>query len=81
MMNAPFWAGCAFALLGLYMLRFSVLNYRKALASQGWPTARGQMLEVTLWGRRNVEGEAKQVERLRLKFQYEVDGKPLAEQR
>jgi len=75
MMNAPFWAGCAFTLLGLYMLRFSVLNFRKALASEGWPTVRGELLEVTLWGRRNVKGEAKEVERLRLKYQYEVDGR------
>jgi hypothetical protein len=76
-MNLPFLVGLAFVAFGAWMLVHAVRSHRRARLSQQWPTAEGTLEEVFLWGRRNVDGEMKDVERLSVSYRYTVDGKAL----
>jgi hypothetical protein len=72
MLNAPFFVGIGFALFGVCLLRYALRNDQQALSSHSWPTVRGTLLEVDLWGRRNVGGAMTEAKHLNVKYEYEV---------
>ena len=73
-MNIAFCSGLIFTLFGLYMLRHAITQHRKAVASLKWPAIKGEMLEVHLWGKRNIGGEIKEVNNLVVEYSYEAGG-------
>ena len=77
-MNIAFLAGLGFLTFSLYMLNHALRNNKKALASRGWPSTEGHLREVTLWGSRNIGGQMKEVERLKVMYEYEIQGKLFA---
>ena len=74
-MNTSLIAGLGFAILGAYFLRHALHGYRKALASHNWPSARGELVEVRLWGTRRVNGEMRAAKNLSVQYEYEVNEK------
>ena len=72
--NTPAIIGMFCIAFCLWMLRFALKNLTQADASSRWPNVEGRMISVTLWGKRNVNGEHKDVEHLSVKYGYEVDG-------
>jgi len=73
-MNLALLAGLALALFGIYLLKHSVTSYRKALASQRWPSVNGRLTDILLWGPRNIDGEMKQAGKLNVTYQYAING-------
>ncbi|MBL1458310.1 MAG: DUF3592 domain-containing protein [Methylophaga sp.] len=73
-MNIALLAGLALTLLGIYLLKHSLSSYQKALASQRWPSVNGQLTDVLLWGSRNIGGEIKDVEKLNVEYNYQING-------
>ncbi|MEM9000261.1 MAG: DUF3592 domain-containing protein [Bacteroidota bacterium] len=71
-MNIPFVVGVGFSMFCTWMLLYSLRRYKKSLASINWPTAQGVILEVRLWGKRNVRGEMLDLEKLSIKYSYAV---------
>jgi hypothetical protein len=51
-----------------------VTSYQKAVASQRWPSVTGQLTEVLLWGSRNLGGQIKEVEKLNVEYNYQING-------
>ena len=68
----PLIIGTGFALFGIYMLRYAVRNFQKSIASQEWPTTPGRIVDIHLWGTRNIGGEMIAGEYLNVKYEYEV---------
>lgn len=56
------------------MLRHAIRNYRNAQASEVWPSVDGELVKLKLWGKRNVDGQIKEVENLSLKYKFTVAG-------
>ncbi len=73
-MNTPFLVGAGFALFCTWMLIGALSGYKKSLASKDWPSVNGKVLVVRLWGKRNVDGEMRDVERLSIEYSYDVQG-------
>ncbi|HCC79949.1 MULTISPECIES: DUF3592 domain-containing protein [unclassified Methylophaga] len=73
-MNIALLAGSALTLFGIYLLKHSVTSYQKAVASQRWPSVTGQLTEVLLWGSRNLGGQIKEVEKLNVEYNYQING-------
>ena len=73
-MNIALLAGMALTLFGIYLLKHSLSSYQKALASQRWPSVNGQLTDVLLWGSRNTGGEIKEVEKLNVEYNYQING-------
>jgi hypothetical protein len=71
-MNIPLLVGTGFALFGLYMFKYALASYQKAIASLNWPCIDGKLVKVHLWGRRNVDGEMKEVRNLDVAYNYKV---------
>lgn len=74
-MNIALLVGLALAVFGLYLLAHAWGNYKKAKASVSWPSANGQMIDVRLWGLRNINGQMIDAERLAVEYQYMVKGR------
>lgn len=74
LMNIPIIAGTVFALMSAWMLRFAIQNLQKADISSDWPSVKGRIVKSELWGKRNIDGEQKPVEKLSVEYQYEVNG-------
>lgn len=49
-------------------------NYKNALASESWPSVNGRLTDVRLWGKRRIDGEMKEAEKLIVEYEYEIDG-------
>lgn len=64
----------AFALFCAYMARHALANYRRADASNHWPTTEGVLVDVHLWGTRNIDGEMINAENLRVTYEYDIEG-------
>lgn len=73
-MNIPIIAGLVLALFGVYMLRRAITRYKNAVASHLWPTTNGHLADVRLWGKRNIDGEMKDAEKLAVEYSYEING-------
>ena len=73
-MNIPLLAGSILALFGVYMLRHSITSYKSAVASHSWPSTDGQLLDVHLWGKRNIGGKMEDAEKLAVEYSYEING-------
>jgi len=73
-MNIPLLAGSVFALFGVYLLGHAIASYKSAVASQSWPTTDGQLTDLRLWGKRNIDGEMKDAEKLAVEYRYEING-------
>lgn len=74
-MNLAFMAGLIFAVFGIYMSRHALANYRRALASRHWPRVSGRITEIFLWGKRRVDGELIDAEKLNVKYEFELKGR------
>lgn len=70
----PVLGGAAMGASALYMLRQALGDYRNALPSRHWPPVAGTLDETHLWGKRNVNGEMKDAEKLSVTYQYQVQG-------
>lgn len=68
-------AGIIFAILSFWMLSHAIVNLRQARKSEYWPTTEGKLIDLVLWGKRNVGGEMREVDKLRVSFEFEVNGK------
>ncbi|MBO6586929.1 MAG: DUF3592 domain-containing protein [Gracilimonas sp.] len=75
MMNLPLLVGIAFTLFGVYLVIHAVRNHRRAKQSEDWPVANGKLVSVELWGKRNIDGEMKDAEKLSVKYEYILKGK------
>lgn len=73
-MNTPLIVGAGSALFCTWMLINALHGYKKSLASRGWPSVNGKLLKLELWGKRNVDGEMRDVERLSIEYSYDVHG-------
>ncbi|MDX1693912.1 MAG: DUF3592 domain-containing protein [Ketobacteraceae bacterium] len=73
-MNIPIVAGIMLMLFGVYLLLGAINNYKKASASLTWPSVKGKLRKVELWGTRNVDGDMKASERLDVTYEYDVSG-------
>lgn len=73
-MNTPLVVGAGFALFCTWMLINALRGYKKSLASKDWPNVNGKILELRLWGKRNVDGEMRDVEKLSIEYSYDVQG-------
>ena len=74
MISLPLLFALAFAAFCVFMARYAVLSHKKANASCSWPTTEGVLVEVHLWGTRNVDGEMIPARNLRVSYEYEVGG-------
>ncbi|MCP9291970.1 DUF3592 domain-containing protein [Gracilimonas sediminicola] len=77
-MNLPLGAGLAFSLLGIYLLIYALRNHKKALASQNWPKVSGKLVSINLWGKRNIDGQMIDADKLSVKYDYSVHDKVYA---
>ena len=66
-----------FLLTAVVSLVFAGLRLRVAKASPYWPSVKGRLTKVEMWGTRNVDGEMVQADRLRVAYEYSVDGRVL----
>ena len=57
-------AGFLFAIFGIYLLGRALSDYKKAVASLEWPGVEGQLTDLRLWGKRNIDGEMQDTETL-----------------
>lgn len=73
-MNGALVGGALFAAFSGWMLRHALRNYRAALASESWPSVEGKLVELGLWGTRNIDGEMKPAEKLSAWYEFDVDG-------
>lgn len=73
-MNIPLLAGSAFAIFGIFLLVRAVGDYKKAQVSLAWPETRGRLTDVRLWGKRNIDGEMRDTEKLIVEYEYQVTG-------
>ncbi len=71
-MNIPLIVGIGILIFSIYILRHAVVHYRKALASQKWPSVQGKLIDVHLWGKSNIDGEIKDVDKLGVKYEYQT---------
>lgn len=74
MNSFAFFGGMVFALAGAAALVLAIRRLRRARRSLSWPTVPGRIESVNLWGRRRVDGEMREVERLSVDFRYSFDG-------
>lgn len=74
MNTLPLFGGAGFALFSIYMLKHALHNHKRALESNHWPTVRGKIVDVRLWGKRNIGGQMKDADHLDVKYEYEVQG-------
>ena len=74
-MNTPFIVGALSTVFCTWMLFHAFCSYKKALASKDWPSVKGKINEIELWGKRNVDGQMQEVEKLSIEYFYEVHGK------
>lgn len=74
-MNLPLIVGIVFTLFGVYLIIHAVRNHRRAKQSESWPKVSGKLLNVELWGKRNIGGEMKDAEKLSVKYEYTLKGK------
>jgi len=58
----------------LWLLKGACSKFAVAKESRYWRQTRGRMLSTELWGLRNVDGAMRDVERLSIRYAYEVDG-------
>lgn len=63
-----------FTLWCLWLFKSALSKYGVAKASQNWPHTQGLIMAVELWGLRNIGGTMQDVERLTIKYSYEVNG-------
>ncbi|MGN8224473.1 DUF3592 domain-containing protein [Gracilimonas sp. BCB1] len=54
---------------------YAVRNLRRAKQSEGWPVVNGELLSVELWGKRNIDGQMKDAEKLSVQYEYSVRNK------
>lgn len=73
-MNLPLIFGSIFTVFSLWMLLHAITNFRTARQSESWPSVKGRLVNVELWGTRNVDGIMTPVERLSIQYDYQVDG-------
>lgn len=73
-MNIALVVGGMVAVFGMYMLKHAVTCYKTAVASPSWPTIDGQITDIRLWGKRNIDGEMKDAEKLIIEYNYEIEG-------
>jgi hypothetical protein len=73
-MNTPVVVGIIFTFFCIFMCRFAMRNYKKSLASESWPSVSGEMVKVSLWGKRNINGEMKDADKLNVEYKYTVKG-------
>jgi len=73
-MNIPLLAGSLFAIFGIYLLGRALSDYKKAVASLEWPGVEGQLTDLRLWGKRNIDGEMQDTEKLIVAYEYEFKG-------
>ena len=74
-MNTSMIVGLVFSVFCCWMLLHALRNLRNASASSKWPSVRGQMTKVDLWGMRNVGGEQIPVEKISVKYEYRLKDK------
>ena len=67
-------AGFLFAIFGIYLLGRALSDYKKAVASLEWPGVEGRLTDLRLWGKRNVDGEMQDAEKLIVAYEYEFKG-------
>ena len=53
-MNTPFVVGTLFSMFCAWMLFYALRTYKKALASKGWPSVKGMISELELWGKTEI---------------------------
>lgn len=66
--------GCIFALLGLGLLAFAVINRRKATASQNWPSVPGQVVSSSVQRNthRDTDGDTSYTYQPQIEYTYAV---------
>jgi hypothetical protein len=74
-LNAPFIVGTLFAIFCGRMFAHAWRSYKNSIESKYWPSVEGKISNVELWGKRNVSGEIKEVENLKIEYIFEVHGK------
>jgi len=74
MSDPVFIVSFGFVILCAYMARHAVLGFKRANESHHWPTAEGVLTDVSLWGKRRVDGEMIDSENLSVSYEYAVDG-------
>jgi len=74
MNSSLFFLSLGFVAFCIYMARHAWLSYQNADSSDAWPTTSGVLQDVHLWGTRNIDGEMVEAEKLRVSYEYEIDG-------
>jgi hypothetical protein len=73
-MNIPLLAGSLFAIFGIYLLGRALSDYQKAVASLECPGVEGLLTGLRLWGKRNIDGEMQDAEKLIVGYEYKFKG-------
>jgi hypothetical protein len=73
-MNIPLLAGSLLAIFGIFLLYRALSDYKKSVASLEWPGVEGRLTDLRLWGKRNIDGEMQDAEKLIVGYEYEFKG-------
>lgn len=74
-MNAPVITGFLFSGFCIWLLMHGLRSYKKALDSLHWPGTRGEISKLELWGKRNINGQVQDAEKLSVDYHFAVNGK------